>query len=40
MRMSITAMAGAAVLALANIQPAAAADCGRVTIADMNWGLG
>ncbi len=37
MRMSITAMAGAAVLALANIQPAAAADCGRVTIADMNW---
>lgn len=37
MRMSLTALAGAAVLALAGAQPAAAADCGRVTIADMNW---
>lgn len=37
MRYSMTAVASAALLALAGMQPAAAADCGRVTIADMNW---
>ena len=36
MRLSMTAIAGAAVLALGMGQ-ANAADCGRVTIADMNW---
>jgi glycine betaine/proline transport system substrate-binding protein len=36
MRFSVTALAGAAFFALAGIQPAAA-ECGRVTIADMNW---
>lgn len=36
MRYSIPAIAGAAFLAAASIQPAAA-DCGRVTISEMNW---
>lgn len=36
MRFSVTAMASAALIALAAAQPAAA-ECGRVTIADMNW---
>ncbi|MCA8927087.1 MAG: ABC transporter substrate-binding protein [Alphaproteobacteria bacterium] len=32
----MTALAGAALMALVGVQPAAA-ECGRVTIADMNW---
>jgi glycine betaine/proline transport system substrate-binding protein len=35
-RFSLTVIAGAAFVALTGIQPAAA-ECGRVTVADMNW---
>ena len=36
MRFTMSAMAGAALLAVTTVHPAAA-ECGRVTIADMNW---